>query len=340
MKNDIYISCLKEELRKEEYNEDYLKICVEYASRLLDNSLPVVFDTNHLALLLNVKGNILSKHLILDDYYYREIKIPKKNGGMRDICMPSSSMKGIQRWILDNILYQIPVSKASTAFCTDRSIVTNAKIHLENECVINFDIKDFFPSIKFDEIFRIFYYYGYTKEISFVLAKLCTYKGVLPQGSPASPYLSNIICLKLDKRLQSIANKFDANYTRYADDITISGEYRIKGCMDIVEKIIKDEGFFVNQNKTRISYKHQRQEVTGLLVNSQRVRVNKNYKRKIKQEIYYCLKYGVSDHLRHIECDKSFFKEYLYGKVYFVKMVEPEIGNCLLEELDSINWEY
>ena len=186
----------------------------------------------------------------------------------------------------------------------------------------------------------MFFYYGYTKEISFVLTKLCTYRGKLPQGSPASPYLSNIVCLKMDKRLHQLASKNGADYTRYADDITFSGDYRIQYCMPLIQRIIEDEGFYINSAKTRILYKHQRQEVTGLIVNNQMVRINKKYKRNVDQEIYYCLKYGVSSHLQRIGCEKSFYKEHLYGKVYFIKMVEPEVGNHLLNKLSEINWEY
>ena len=104
-------------------------------------------------------------------------------------------LKYIQRWILDNILSKIKVSEFATGFCANCSIVDNAKYHINKECVINIDIKDFFPSISFERIFRVFAYYGYTKEVSFFLAKLCTYEDELPQGSPASPMLSNIVNL-------------------------------------------------------------------------------------------------------------------------------------------------
>lgn len=340
MHSECYIDNLREGLKEQRYKEDYINTCIDYATRLLDNNLPVIFDTIHLSLLLGIEGELLSKHLIRDDYYYREVKIPKKSGGTRDLYIPSFSMKYIQRWILDNILYNISVPKVSTGFCKDRSIVVNAKVHTNKECIINFDLKDFFPSIEFDRVFRMFFYYGYTKEVSFILTKLCTYQGRLPQGSPASPYLSNIVCLKMDKRLQQLAIKNGANYTRYADDMTFSGNYRIQHCIPLIQHIIEDEGFYINPSKTRISYKHQRQDVTGLIVNNQTVRINKNYKRKVGQEIYYCLKYGVSDHLQHIGCEKSFYKEHLYGKAYFIKMVEPEVGNRLLNKLSEINWEY
>lgn len=340
MDKDLYIDKLRTILNEQGYDENYIKACTDYSTRLLENKMPVIFDTIHLSLLIGMEGKLLSKHLISEDYYYKEKILSKKNGGIRNIYMPSVSMKYIQRWILDNILYRIPVSSATNGFCKERSIVSNAKAHVNADCIINIDLKDFFPTIEFNRVFKIFNYYGYTREVSFVLAKLCTYQGRLPQGSPASPYISNVVCLKMDKRLKLLASKYGANYTRYADDLTFSGGYGIQNLIGIIIQIIEDEGFLINPMKTRISYKHQKQCVTGLLVNNGKVRIEKKYKRKVSQEIYYCLKYGVSNHLQHINCDKAFYKEHLYGKVYFIKMVESEIGNQLLNKLAEINWEY
>ena len=108
----------------------------------------------------------------------------------------------------------------------------------------------------------------------------------------------------------------------------------------IVKQIIKEERLNVNNKKTRVLEKSQRQEVTGLNFNAGRVTVPKQYKRKLQQEIYYCKKYGVANHLIHIKCDKAFYKEHLYGKACFIKMVEPERGKKFLEQLDEINWSY
>jgi RNA-directed DNA polymerase len=340
MEGKVYIDNLIEKLRENNYKRNYINACVNYASRLIENNMPVIFDTKHLSLLLGVDGEELAKHLVCEECFYNKKEIPKKNKGTRVLYIPSVSMKYIQRWILDNILYRIPVSSASTGFRRKQSILSNAIAHTNKVCVINLDIKDFFPSIDIDRVFRVFNYYGYTREVSFVLAKLCTYGDYLPQGSPASPYLSNIICLKMDKRLQMLANKYKASYTRYADDITFSASYGIGKCVDIITHIVKDEGFYINPLKTRIAYKYQRQCVTGLIVNNQTIKINRQYKRQVNQEIYYCLKFGISSHLKHIKCDKSFYKEHLYGKVYFIKMVEPEVGNHLLNKLNEIKWEY
>lgn len=340
MDKEIYIKNLKEALKNARHDECYNTACIKYAERLIDNALPVIFDLNHLANLLGVDLKFLTSIMFSEQCYYKEHYIPKKNGNLRALHIPSVTLKYIQRWILDNILSNIKISEYATGFCLEKSILTNAIPHVNKNCVINMDIKDFFPSITIDTIFRIFFYYGYTHEVSFSLAKLCTYEEVLPQGSPTSPYLSNIACLKLDKRLSNLAKKYDASYTRYADDITISGNFGISSCIPIVRLILNEEGFKANESKTRISYKYQRQEVTGLVVNDNKIRINKKYKKAIMQQIYYCLKFGVKSHLNKISNDKFFFKEHIYGKAFFICMVEPEEGRKILNLLDKITWDY
>lgn len=341
MDKDKYLLELNKIMKESGESIKDINACINYATKLIDLSLPVIFDKQHFALLVGIEYLELIKVMnLLEENYYSIVEIPKKSGGIRVIKIPAMNLKVIQRWILDNILFYIPVSSYATGFCKKRSIVNNAERHIGKQCIINLDIENFFPTICIEQIFRIFYYYGYTKEISYLLARLCTNDGYLPQGSPASPYISNIVCLKLDKRLSSLAKKYRCDYSRYADDITFSGEYGIEKIIDISKDIIIDEGFSVNERKTRIAYKHQRQEVTGLIVSENKVSVPKKYKRKLKQEIYFCKKFGVENHLHHISCKKRFYKEHLYGKAYFVHMVEPDEGHKLLAELNSIDWDY
>lgn len=340
MSLDIYLKELSQELDTQSDDVDK-QLCLSYAIKLINNKVPVIFDIKHFSLLLGVnQEDLLSILFTADEYFYSKAYIPKRSGGARQLSIPSVDLKYIQRWILKNILENIPISEFAMGFCSGRSIVQNARNHLNKECVINVDLNDFFPSINIDDIFRIFFYYGYTKEMSFCFSKLCCHNSSLPQGSPASPYLSNIICLKLDKRLSLLAKKYDASYSRYADDITISGNKKIKNIMLPLFNIIKDEGFSINPKKTRIQYSHQKQEVTGLTVNGTVEKISKNYKKKLKQEIYFCQKYGPTNHQNKINDNHAFYKEHLYGKAYFIHMVEPELGKRFLKELSQINWGY
>lgn len=335
-----YLYELEKELKKV-YGKYYIRICINYAKKLLENNLPVIFDFEHLALLLGIKKECLAAYIFgEEEYVYRKIFISKKRGGKRELSIPNANLKYIQRWILDNILDNVKISEYAKGFEKNKSILDNAIVHVKQECVINMDLKDFFPSISIDRVFNIFYYYGYTKEVSFILAKLCTYNARLPQGASTSPKLANIACLKLDKRLSNLCKKYEAQYSRYADDITISGKKGIESIIKIVKEIINEEKFNVNEEKTRFAYNNKRQEVTGLNINSGKVTVPRKYKRKLMQEIYFCQKYGVDGHLKHINCNKAFYKEHLYGKAYFINMIEPEFATKVINELDKINWNY
>ena len=326
-------------IEKNEPEEDINAAC-KYSENLISLDMPVIFNREHFSLLVGREKEEIYKIVSsLESYYYRQITIKKKNGGNRILSIPALTLKEIQKWILDNVLSKMYVSPYAMGFKKDRSIVTNAGAHVGKKCVVNLDLKDFFPSIKLEKVFKAFYYYGYTISVSYLMARLCTYNNELPQGAPTSPYLSNVSCLKIDKRISELAKKYDASYTRYADDITLSANTDISNIIPIVEKIVIEEGFSLNGKKTRILFEYQRQEVTGLLVSGNRVRVDKKYIKKLKQEIYYCKKYGVADHLRHINCDKRFYREHMYGKAYFVKMVDDHIGQRIIKELDSIAWE-
>ena len=335
-----YVHKLQEKMKEQGMDEEYIKLCSEYAQNLCDNNVPVIFDFKHLSLLLGYETAELAFYLFAEDnWFYKEIQIPKKRGGFRIIDIPSDRLKEIQSWILKNILNKIEIHEKCYGFRKGRSIYDNARLHVGKECVLNMELKDFFPSIKQKDVFNIFYKKGYTKKVSYYFSKLLTKNGVLPQGSPASPMISNIVARHLDVRLNNLAKRYNAEYSRYADDITFSGNSNVKNMIPVVTQIIQEEHFCVNEDKIRYAYYYQRQEVTGLIVN-EKVSIPKKYLKELYKEIYFCRKFGVTSHLEKINNHKSFFKDYIYGKAYFVKMVDGELGNKILKELDSIMWEY
>ncbi len=311
----------------------------EYDERLTRNNIPVIFNLRHLRKIFKIKQT--EQELFfgpLRSQLYYNFEIPKKSGGVRIIEAPETRLKSIQRWILDEIINSFEPSACATGFRKGLSIVDNAKKHVGKELVINFDIKDFFPNITYADILRLFVYMGYKKDVAHLLTKLCTNaSNVLPQGSPASPAISNLILLKLDKRLSCLAETIDCDYSRYADDITFSGKKTIKNIVPLVKRIIFDEGFEINENKVRLQYSYQRQEVTGLIVNK-KISVSHRVTKELDNAIYFCSRYGVADHMRHIGCDKAFYQDHLYGLAYYVNMVDREQGQKYLNKLDEINW--
>lgn len=312
---------------------------IEYRRRLEENNVPVIYNLRHLRKILGIQKKEQDVFFGKEkNSLYKTFSIPKKSGGVRQIEAPCKRLKEMQRWIKDEIVDKFVVSEYATGFRRSMSIVDNARKHVGKELVINMDIQDFFPSVTYAEILLMFMYVGYRKDVAHLLTKLCTNaENVLPQGSPASPSISNHVLLKLDKRLGRLAESVGANYSRYADDITFSGKRGISTIIPLVEQIIEEEGFQVNQNKTRLQYNNQRQEVTGLIVNK-KIAVSATIEAEIRNAIYFIKKYGVDDHMKHIGCNKSFYMEHLYGIAYFVNMVDDDKGKKYLRQLDDIDW--
>ncbi len=234
---------------------------------------------------------------------YYTFKIPKKkDGDFRLICSPVQQLKNIQRYIkimLDN-LYE-PYDSVM-GFIKNRSVVDNAKRHLFKYYVLNLDIKDFFPSITQDMILKCLTHYPYNLNylVAFIIARLCCIKledgnKVLPQGSPTSPILSNIVCSRLDDRIKNLSNQFNLDYTRYADDMTFSGQYNSfkdeNRFMVLLTSIIENQGFKLNLQKKRIQKHGSRQEVTGIII-SNKTNVRRKYIKNLRTMLHNWEVYG------------------------------------------------
>lgn len=223
---------------------------------------------------------------------YTSFQIKKKSGNFREIKAPLPKLKEIQRAI--NIILQsvYTTQECAFGFVKGKNIVDNAKLHEGAPFVLNMDIKDFFPSIYFRRIIRMlgkepFNLTGEREQIAYTIANICSEDGYLPQGAPTSPVLTNIICQRLDIRLQQLAMKSNAVYSRYADDITFSSSNYIftNKFIKRVQDILKDDRFELNDEKTRIQTKSFRQEVTGLTVNKT-VNINKTFKRSYRTLVH------------------------------------------------------
>lgn len=140
-----YVQKLKDKMVEQGEDENYVELCVSYAQKLCNNSVPVIFDFKHLSLLLGYEPSELAFYLFApEDSFYTQMQIPKKSGGMREIEIPSDKLKSIQRWILRNVLENIEVHESCYGFTKGKSIYDNALLHVGKECVLNMDLKDFF----------------------------------------------------------------------------------------------------------------------------------------------------------------------------------------------------
>ena len=288
-------------------------------SQLHKNKLPYIYNVRHLAELIDIPEKEIHFYIKNKKKVYTTFQIPKKNGSIRTIHAPIKRLKKIQRWILDNILYQMKVNKYTHGFIKGRSIYTNAKLHENSDLIMGIDLKEFFPSIHIKRVIGFFKYLGYSKSIAFVLSELVTFNSTLPQGSPASPMIANMIAFRLDHRLATFCIKHNLTYSRYADDITISGDKRIPRYKTLIYRIINAEGFDINTNKTRIIGKGARQKVTGLVVN-EKVTLGRQKKKMLRAVLHNIKKKGPVE--ANIYND-PFFKERIQGHLSFANWKGP-----------------
>lgn len=343
---------------------DFQRVTVEYIDRLSKENVPVVFSLKHLAEHLGI-DYIALRDLVRDrDGYYSYYLIKKKRGGKRRIVVPYENLKRIQRWILDNILEKQTVHPCCKGFIKGSNTLGNAKAHVGKKYIRKFDLKDFFESIDVRRVYGIFREIGYSPAVSYDLASLCTIKindgkynaipqykklwfghlnaifyPVLAQGAPTSPALSNLICRKLDARMEKYAIKNGLNYSRYADDMTFSGDDLTKlPRLSFILKIVSEEGLKLNHKKTGTYGRDSRQEVTGVLVDGNKPRVPQKFKRQIYRHLHFCKKYGTWQHFEHIMPGVGYARQWLYGKIYYVNSIEPDEGKKMLALADNLDW--
>lgn len=295
---------------------------------------------------------------------YKTFTIKKKSGKLRVINAPVKGLKLIQKCL--NEIFQSFYEKNTNAFgfIPGRNIADGARAHVGKSYILNLDLKDFFDSIDYYRVkamleaspFKLMDDKDNPQSLSFTIANLCCnpkevkrynnkneetriMRSVIPQGAPTSPILTNLICRNLDRRLNGLAKRFHACYTRYADDITFSSDVNIFESNSVftteLKRIIEqDQKFRINESKTRIQSNKFRQEVTGLVVN-EKLNVSKRYIKQIRMWLYYWECYGydkaaalflhdyVSDK-GHVKSKLAKLENVLSGKLDYLKMI---VGN-------------
>jgi len=328
-------------------------------TRLQCNGLPVLHRETDLAEAIEVSAGelrFLAFHRRASQTtHYRRFGIPKKTGGIRKISAPMPRLKRAQEWVLNAMLEKIELHRAAHGFRRGRSIVTNAQPHVGSDVVINVDMKDFFPTITQSRIRGVFRSFGYSGQLATILSLLCSEPETdevkldgrtffvartdrrLPQGAPSSPMLTNIICRGLDGRLQRIAEKLGFVYTRYADDITLSGSgeavRKVGTVLRQIEFAVESEGFQLHPDKTRILRRSSRQEVTGLVVN-ERVSVKRDLLRQFRATLFQIERDGPAGKQWG---SSSHVMTSIEGFANFVAMVDDGKGRELQQQVARIH---
>ena len=312
-----------QEAKKLKKSASFLDKFLQYAKPLFDKGVPIIVDSKHFAKLVGFEHDYVCKMAFGTKYFYRTFYIDKKNGAKRKIDEPLPDLKFVQHWILKEILSKIPVSAYAKAYEKNKSIKDNARFHRGQKAVVTIDIKDFFPSVRLDDVYAIFVEIGYRDKVASFLANLCCLDFSLPQGAPTSPYLSNLKMTNIDANLGNYCVSKRWRYTRYADDMTFSGDLKSRELILHVSKYLYCNGFSVNSQKTRVAHKNTRQEVTGIVVNNH-MQVSKDLRKKIRQQVYYIKKYGLNSHLDYIGEKRRNYLNHLLGVINHALFINPK----------------
>ena len=353
MKKDFPYDVINYKFYSLESTYDFIQLLNEIKQKFFSNSFET--DVEQIEDLKPITINRLKFYLsnLKKDWdetrLYNISEIPKKTGGYRVIHAPASDLKVVLKCI-DILLRSVYIPHPNAfAFIEHKNIVDNAKMHTNKRFVYNIDIKDFFYSFDYNRVKTALYKEPFNlntskekEEIAYWISILTTYKingkQVLPQGSPASPVLTNIICRRLDEKLYRLAQEFSVNYSRYADDITFSSDRQIFHGKFIrkLSRIIESEGLVINKSKIRLQNQGERQVVTGITVNKG-TNVSREYIKELRMYLYYIEQYGIQkavgfflkDKKRQLSdtrsylniLDESNFQKTLKGKLNFLAMV-------------------
>lgn len=302
---------------------------------ILERNGVVIISPEHFSSLVGIEEEVMLKMINQPSMFYRSFEIPKRKGGTRVISAPTPVLMYTQKWIYENILKpQTVLSDNTVGFVPGKSIVDNASPHLGNKYLLKIDLKDFFPSIKIGRVISVFKGLGYFHRTSYCLASLCCKDGCLPQGAPTSPIISNIVAKRLDSRLIGLCKKYQISYTRYADDLTFSGDYISVKFLSIVTDIIETEGFLVNESKTKILGEKSKKIITGVSISSGKTTIPRALKRKIRQETYYVHRFGIKNHMKHNNIKDIYYPMRLKGYLAYWNSVEginEKVKNLILQ---------
>ena len=304
------------------FSEDYINKCLSYAVPLSSQNLPVIYNINHFSGLVGYNVSYLKRAVKFQKYFYRKFKIKKRNGKNRILFEPLPSLKEIQIWILEEILYKCKVSRYAKAYVPKRSIKEHAIYHTDEPIVLTLDIKDFFKRIKFKRVEALFLEMGYSNQVANLITKLCFLEEELPQGAPTSPYISNLILKEFDINISDYCMKNKIKYTRYADDLAFSGELNENEIEELVKKELRKVGLELNEEKRKIMRPNQPQLISGIIVNK-KAQIPKRDRNDLRNQMFYIKKFGLKSHMERTNQTKSNYLKHILGKVNYVLQINP-----------------
>ena len=300
----------------------------------------------------------------LGEQHYRYQLLPKRSGGWRLLEVPQPWLRALQRRVLDDLLAHVPPHEAACAYVRGRSVADHARAHAGQAVLLKFDLKDFFTTVRASRVHATFVALGYSPAVARELMALCTTAtpepvlerlrtegglgwtqamrlrdAHLPQGAPTSAALANLCAFRMDTRIAGLARALGARYTRYADDIVLSGDMTLRHVADRVEARIGgfalDEGFALNHRKTRCVTRARRQQVCNIVVND-RPNLPRDEFDRLKAQLHGCVRHGPSTQNGAGLAD---WEQHLRGRVAWAEQLNAHKAQRLRRLLDAIDWE-
>lgn len=372
------LHALEKDLTARGYRAEYAARVLDLARAFKARQVPTVFSLMHLASLSRARWSYLRAAVERKANFYRTFSIGKRTGGHRLICAPDPDLRRAQAWIHKNILNSPGalslLHPAATAYKPKASILKNAMAHAGAAWMVKLDIKDFFESISERQVYYVFRHLGYPALLSFELARLCTRRvpprrhglpraresmvrwvnwdeqhhkgpypfesqvGHLPQGAPTSAMLANLVARGLDARIEDIAIRYSATYTRYADDmvltLTESSNEQCASLLREVAQVVTRSGFRINRSKTRVVGPGGRKTVTGLVVNDIKPRLPRSVKDEVELALYHIGKHGLLDHMARRNSTRPLgYLNHLVGKILYCHSIEPAFAEASMAAL-------
>lgn len=268
------------------------------------------------------------------DHLYKVHSLPKKSGGKRNITVPDDRLKRLQRMLLREGFEKVFVHPSAHGFTRGRSILSNAKVHVGQPVVVNVDIQSFFPNTGYEQILKASSYLmdGKISEAAkHVIADICSFEGGLPTGAPTSPAIANLVMRSADSAIAKVAKANGINYTRYADDLTFSGDSRAIQILPFVKRVLGQLGYQLDPKKTNIFRRGRRQIVTGLVVNQK-----PNLPRRIRRRLRAAVHRESNGEISHWH-GKPMSRDELLGRLAMLNLVQPGEVKAMKQKLAAFS---
>jgi RNA-directed DNA polymerase len=269
--------------------------------------------------------------------HYREFERDVK-GKSRLLTEATGPLKMIQRRILDRVLLKLEPFESAFGAVKGRSIKENANMHLGARFIAKLDIKAFYPSIRHDRVYTFFLSVACSPDVARILTLLVTRRHTLPLGTSTSPFLADQVIRNIDLRINGLAKKAGLIYSRYVDDITISGSIPLTRFKNTVLKILKQTGFKAKASKL-IMYGpgiEGEQSVTGVRIDGGRLSAPGDYVDQLEGELRLAMK----ESRRHAPQGEFSTREHYFGRITYVRWLDKPLGGRLLRLYRRVRWRH